>query len=86
MAVYGGFRKVLVIEDATEGRIDKHGAYLLIEVTNNSGSEVKFYPNEEYVGQGSHGIPIAPNATRQIPLAVYTFRATGNVTVVAYGQ
>ena len=86
MAVYGGFRKVLVQEDVTEGRIDFHGSYLLIEVTNKSASEVKFYPNEAYAGQPSYGIPIEPNSTRAIPMAVYTYRATGEVTIVAYGQ
>lgn len=89
MATPLGLRKVMVFEDVQENEeciIDNRGNFGYLEVTNNTDSEVKFIVNE-YADQGHRGagIPIAPNTTRAIPLAVYKFRATGAITVVAYG-
>ncbi len=90
MATPIGLRKVMVFKNvpANEEKIvDNRGAYAYVEVTNNSASEVDFVVNE-YIDQGHKGvgIPIPPNETRAIPLTIYKFRATGEVTVVAYGM
>lgn len=90
MATPIGLRKVKVFKNVpanTEQVIDHSGVYSYIEVTNNTASEVDFiindYPEQGHIGVG---IPIPPNYTRAIPLNVYKFKATGVVTVVAYGM
>ncbi len=81
-----GFRSVKVLEDVSEGVIDKSGAYPLVEVTNGGASDVKFFPNDfpEFGKPANYGIPIKAGQTRTIPMAVYNFTASGPVTVVAY--
>jgi len=86
MAYSVGFRSVKVIENATEGVLGAQGSYVLVEVT--SEVDTKFYPNDfpEQGHPARYGIPIKAGQTRQIPMAVYNFRADHPVTVVAYGQ
>lgn len=88
MAMIAGLRKVRVFEGVTEATLDRHGSYIYLEVTNAGGSEVKFYPNdfEEQGHPATAGIPIAPGTTRTVPMTVYNFKASGAVTVVAYGM
>lgn len=75
-----------VFKDVTEGVIDYHGNYVLIEVTNDTASDVDFTIND-FREQGHIGdtIPVKAGTTRQIPMAVYNFVASNTVTVVAYG-
>lgn len=85
-----GFRKSRVFEHVTpdlEYVLDNRGAFLYHEVTNHTASPVYFTPNDfpENGNRGAH-IPIPPNETRTIPMAVYKFTASGDVTVVSYGQ
>jgi hypothetical protein len=83
-----GFRSVMVIPDANAGELGTQ--YVLVEVT--ATTDVIFYPND-FPTQGhptkgitSCGIPIKGGTTRVIPMLVYNYTATGNVTVVAYAQ
>ncbi len=88
-----GFRthKVFV---AARGEFDTHGAYVYAEVTNNTGGDLIFYPNfyDTNGGYGtdaenipaSEGITIKTLATRNIPMQLYNFKASGTLTVVAY--
>lgn len=91
MANSVGFRTVAVFKDvpaSTEQVIGREqGNIVLAEVTNKTGVDIDFLVND-YPGQGSNGvsIPIPANSTRQIPLQLYKFKATGVVTVVAYGM
>lgn len=81
-----GFRKVRVFTDVTEAEVDVHGNYVLLEVTNKGDTEVLFRPNHfPEQGHTSDAIPVEPGTTRRIPMTVYKFTATGQVTVVAYG-
>jgi hypothetical protein len=89
MATPIGLRKVkafINVPANTEKIIDEHGNFGYIEVTNDTASAVDFLVND-YPEQGHQGtaIPIKANTTRPIPLTVYKFKATGVVTVVAYG-
>lgn len=83
-----GFRSHKVVENATEGVLDTHGAYLYVEVT--AATATKFYPNPMLADgktanpQAPQGIPIAAGQTRHIPMAVQNFKADAAVTVVAY--
>lgn len=83
-----GFRSNKVFENVPANQlttIDNYGAFLQVEVTNDTAGTVKFYPNQ-FEGQGhkGDGIPIKAGQTRIIPMAVYNFKADGVVTVVAY--
>jgi hypothetical protein len=88
MAVFG-FRSHAVFEGVTEGVLDSHGAYLYAEVTNDGQSDVYFFPNPILPSGIANpavpaGIPIKAGTTRAIPMSLYTFKASGPVTVVAY--
>ena len=91
MATPIGLRKVRVftaVPANTEIVIDDyHGNYGYIEVTNATASAVDIVVNDNPAG-GVQGvaIPVEANSTRPIPLVTYTFKATGVVTVVAYGM
>jgi hypothetical protein len=85
-----GCRSVLVLPAANAGTLGTQ--YIYVEVTNDTASDIIFYPND-FGSQGhpaaglvSQGIPIKAGTTREIPMAVYNYTATGNVTVVAYAQ
>ena len=80
-----GFRSAVVFKNATEGVLDDRGNFLMIEVTNDNDADTEIHLNE-FEGQGHMGvsIPVKAKTTRQIPLAVYRFRADHPVTVVAY--
>lgn len=91
MASTLGFRQTRVFENVpanTEVIVDEYrGAFLYSEVTNETASKIYLIVNDNQ--QGGHAgarVPIAPNATRAIPASLYTFKATGIVTVVAYGM
>lgn len=80
-----GFRKIKVFREVTEAEIDRSGAFIFIEVTNDNASDVDFTVNDfRSQGHSPVSIPIKAGTTRQIPLAVYHFTATAPVTVVAY--
>lgn len=83
-----GFRDVQVFVGVTSGTVTSASQY--IEVTNNGSTDVSIYLND-YPDQGhptkgmsNKGIPIKAGVTREIPMYVYNFTATGPVTVVAY--
>lgn len=84
-----GFRLVKVLENVQSGELDRSGSYTYLEVSNLTGATVYFRPNRD-VQQGhvppAQSIPIPANSTRVIPMIVYNFTATGDVTVVAYGR
>lgn len=86
-----GFRKAKVYDyKVADGNItvdDFRGSYVYAEVTNDTASTVQFKVNDINVG-GHTGasIPIKAGATRTIPMALFTFSCTGDVTVVAYGM
>ncbi len=90
MASILGFRKALVFENVpadTEYIVDNYrGGYVYAEVTNDTQATVYFEVNGN--PQGGHPgskIPIKAGTTRAIPMALHTFKASGVVTVVAYG-
>lgn len=93
MANAVGFRSCVVKLASTGDVLDMGGAVLMVEVTNNGGTDTKFYPNglttdptdPTYAGtyQGS-GIPVKAGQTRQIPMQVRTFRADAVVDVVGF--
>ena len=91
MAMMVGFRKTKVIDyTVDQGDVvidDYRGGYVYIEVTNDTASTVYFKVNHINVG-GHKGadIPIKAGTTRVIPVALFTFSCTGDVTVVAYGM
>ena len=83
-----GCRTVLVIPNANAGELGTQ--FIYVEVS--ADTDVIFYPND-FPTQGhptkgvvSCGIPIKAGTTREIPMLVYNYTATGNVTVVAYAQ
>ena len=80
-----GFRSHKVVT-GTSGTLGTQ--YLHIEVTNDGGSAILFYPNDfpEQGRPATEGIPVKAGATRIIPMTCYNFTASGTVTVVAYGQ
>lgn len=81
-----GFRSVKVLLATTGDTLSDHGDWIYAEVTNNGASDVTFSVND-YTSQGSvpsPGIPIKAGTTRNIPMAIYNFTATGPVDVVAY--
>lgn len=84
-----GCRDVLVITGVS-GNIGAQ--YIYVEVTNNTGVDILFYPND-FPSQGhatsgdiKYGIPIKVGTTREIPMTVYNYTASGVVTIVAYAQ
>lgn len=86
MSILAGMRTVKVLENVTSGDLGMD--YVMVEVTNNGGSPVKFFPND-YPEQGhpaTEGIPVKNGETRQIPMLVRNFKASGAITIVAYGQ
>lgn len=91
MATPLGLRQVKVFEDQPADEvviIDRHsGAFLYHEVTNDTASTVYLEVNHNPEG-GHRGarIPIKSGTTRAIPLAIYTFKASGVVTIVSYGM
>lgn len=81
-----GFRQYKTLLNTTSGDIGTQ--WLCVEVTNNGSFDVLFYAND-YPEQGhpaTDGIPIRAGETREIPLQVLKFTATGPVDVVAYGM
>lgn len=86
MATPVGFRSYTILSDVTVGELDKHGACIYVEVTNDGTTDALFFPNS-FPNQGHqnlHGIPVKAGTTRQIPLAVYNFKSTVPVTVIGY--
>lgn len=85
-----GFREVQVLSNVSNGKLNVASSY--IEVTNGGGSDVTIYVNDFPTnghptnGDPSKGILIKAGTTREIPMLVYNFVATGAVTVVAYLQ
>lgn len=82
-----GFRSYIRIDYTTPNQVvtvDPSGACVLVEVTNSGGSNIDFFPNTDLPNSPSGGITVAQGTTRQIPMIVYNFRATGNCTVIAY--
>lgn len=88
--LYFGFRNYMTVNYTTPNQpvtLDPSGAVVMVEVTNSNTGSVTFYPNPDLPSLTTGGgIPIPGNSTRQIPMRVYSFTATGNVTVVAYKQ
>jgi hypothetical protein len=92
MATPLGLRTVTVHKDVpanteiTFGRAQ--GNILYAEVTNKTASDIDFTVNHfpENVGTPAVAIPIPANTTRAIPMTLYRFKASGVVTVVAYGM
>lgn len=86
--IFTGFRSYMRIDYTTPNQVvtvDPSGAFIYVEVTNPStSSPVDFFPNTDLPFQPGGGITIPANSTRQIPMTVYNFRATGNCTVIAY--
>jgi len=83
-----GCRNVQVLTSVSSGTLGTPSMY--VEVTNNNATDILIYIND-YPDQGhptagvaSQGIPIKAGTTREIPMYVYNFTATGAVTVVAY--
>lgn len=91
MPSIAGFRTVAVFKDVPANTATpigvESGTVQLVEVTNKTASDVDFLVND-YPQGGITGvaIPILAGTTRQIPLQLYKFKATGVVTVVAYGM
>jgi hypothetical protein len=85
MANFAGFRTVQVLSNVTDGTLN--GNTLLIEVTNPGGTDVTIRLNNfpEQGHPASDPIPVKAGSTREIPMRVYNFTASGAVTVVAYG-
>lgn len=85
-----GCRTVKVLSNVTSGDIGT--PFVSVEVTNSNATDVTLYVNHfpeqghATVGDPLQGIPIKAGTTREIPMIVYNFVATGAVTVVAYGQ
>lgn len=85
-----GFHNHKVIT-GTEGIVNIHGAYKMVEVT--SATDTLFYPNAfSFTEDGalgnprqSDGIPLTAGITKAIPMALYNFKADAEVTIVAYG-
>jgi hypothetical protein len=80
-----GLRDVRVLKDITEADFERFSP-VYMEVTNNGAEDVEISLND-FSFQGhpaSEGIPIKAGTTRNIPMRVYNFKATGAVTVVAY--
>lgn len=92
MATPLGLRTAVVFKDVpanTEKSFTtyQHGSILYAEVTNKTASAVDFIVNDNPEGgRAGVAIPIEANSTRAIPIQLYKFKATGVVTVVAYGQ
>jgi hypothetical protein len=92
MATPLGLRTVTVHKDVpanTEmvfGR--QQGNILYTEVTNATAGVVDFTVNHfpENTGVPAVSIPILPSTTRAIPMTLYKYKASGVVTVVAYGM
>lgn len=91
MATPLGLRQVKVFEDVPADEVviidNYRGAFLYHEVTNDTASTV--YIEANHNPEGGHPgvkIPIKAGATRAIPLALYSFKPTGVVTVVSYGM
>lgn len=85
MSNHVGFRFYRTIEYDTPNEIvelNHWGSFILAEVTAE-GSDIIFYPNKQNPTQ--NGIPVKDGTTRQIPLRLYDFKASGNCTVVLYG-
>lgn len=83
-----GFRSYMRVDYSTPNQVvtlDPSGAFIFVEVTAPSGGgNVDFYPNVDLPFQPGGGITVAAGTTRQIPMTVYNFKATGNCTVIAY--
>ncbi len=81
-----GFRYHKTLSNVTSG--DLGTQFLVVEVTNGGITDVLFYGND-FTEQGhppGEGIPIVAGTTREIPLTIYNFKASGPVTVVAYAM
>lgn len=86
MSMFAGFRSYKRIDYTTPNQvveIGKHGSYVFIEVTAGN-SDIDFFPNPDLPAEYGGGIPVKQNTTRQIPMTVYNFKASGNCTVIAY--
>jgi hypothetical protein len=80
-----GFRDYKVITGTSGTFGNESGGFKYVEVTNDTAGTVNVsfnsYPDQ---GHNADAIPVKAGTTRNIPLAVYNFTATGSVTVVAY--
>lgn len=91
MATIFGLRSYKRIDYTTPNQVveiddvSKFGSYVLLEVTNpSSTTDIDFFPNPDLPTEAGGGIPVPKGTTRQIPMTVYRFKATGNCTVIAY--
>lgn len=81
-----GLRAVKVLTNVTSGTLDAMKV-VYMEVTNSGAVDVTISVND-FTAQGhppSEGIPVLAGTTREIPMEIFNFTATGAVTVVAYG-
>ena len=87
MFVFCGFQQVKVLADSTGADLDLRSPYKLVEFTNKTADPINVTINDF---SGSNGgkvndtIPIPANSTRQVPMAVFCFKASAAVDVVAY--
>ena len=81
-----GCRQCEVLTDVTSGTLGAQ--YIYAEVTNDGATDVMFTViNDFSTASGApQSIPIKAGTTRDIPMLIYSFTASGPVTVVAYGQ
>lgn len=86
-----GCKHAKVMENVLTGDLVDPSAYnqspyVSVEVTNLTAATVYISFNRFDQGGAppSDSIPILANATRVIPMAVYNFKATAAVTVVAF--
>lgn len=92
MIALAGFRSHLVFKDVTESSVADEqqllsGNYIYTEVTNTGEDTVEIFINDSAKrGRRTSGIPIRSGETRGIPLALYNFRSTGAITIVAYAR
>ena len=80
------FRDVPAATEVTFGR--NQGNIVYSEVTNDTEATIDFVVNDfqENTGVTPQAIPIPAGVTRAIPMTLYKFKASGVVTVVAYGM
>jgi hypothetical protein len=85
-----GFREVQTFYSVTTGTLDRQASY--VEVTNNGSTDIIFYPNDfpnsghPTANVASKGIPVKAETTREIPMLLFNFVASGPITLVAYMQ
>lgn len=92
MATPLGLRTVSVFRDVPAGTEiilgRGQGNILYAEVSNETASTIDFTVNDfpENMGVKAQAIPIYAGTTRALPIQLYKFKASGVVTVVAYGM